>query len=1157
MKINYLHIVFLLFNVFIVQNASFAQQKINIKPKRIIVKSAVIIKDSLTIIPSSIDIFTKDSLFFNKDEYFVNNTKVVLKQNSFQKHLNDTIYIKYKTLALNLGKYYYHQDSFALKKSEKAIYIGYDLTARDNNVPIVPSTLDYDGSFSRGFSIGNKQNLVLNSSLNLQMNGNIGSGIKLKAAISDANIPIQPEGSTQRLNEFDKVFIEISKDHHSLIAGDFELRNPKGYFSRYSKKLKGLKYSNQLELKNDKTIKNSVSFAISKGKFSRHTLKVTNGNQGPYKLKGANGERYLIVLSGTEKVYLDGKLLKRGRDFDYIIDYNIAEITFVNNMITENSRIIVEFEYSDQNYLKSLQTLNSTYGDSLNNVYFNFYNEQDSKNALGLIELDSADIALLKESGDSLRNSYRSGIRSLKDTTDIFNTIFYKKIFNPAINDSILVYTNNKDSTKYIAYFTDFGENNGSYAIDTTKHLNGRVYRWVGFRNGNYEPKIQLIPPEKRQLISLGTNISLSKNTNINIETSLSNVDKNRYSKKNNDDNVGLAALVRLNTSKKFNIKSQEFEISNSTKYEYSGLNFNPLNPYRSPEFTRDWNLSNSPVNTTEHFILNDFSVKISKLTLSYNYSGFTQSGNFNGNKHVLKIQYENNGFTLFAEGNLLLSKDKISKTNFFRPKLNISKKISFLNDTRLGVYYEMERNEIRLLNNDSLSNSSFNYDYYKFYLNTKNSQATNLSLYVGYRKDYLPHNNEFKEYTGAPELGIQGNWNVQTISKLSYNISFRQLNILNKISNTRKPESNILGKLQHTLNLLKGGIYANTNIEFGSGQQAKTEFVFVYAGKGQKGNYIWIDENMDSIKQNSEFRQVSGIDTANYVRVTQFNNEFQRINSTLLNNTFKINASKFFSKKKNDFEEFVSKLSFFSIFKMTQKTHSTEGGYLFPVVTDLKDTSLVSYIFNYNATLFYNRGDPAYDIHFGFKDIARQNFQVGGFTKNSIKEYYSVLRINYKSYLDMLSKFTVGQKLFEIDYATSGNYLFKYYSLGEEFNVFFSKKYGLILNYSFTDKKNQWGEQEKAQFHDLKLSGKILKIKKTKIKLSLSYVKIKYQGGNSQLIELSMLNGLKDGHNYIWDIQLNKRLKNNLDIIFQYTGKKSQGSDIIHQGRMQARASF
>jgi len=84
------------------------------------------------------------------------------------------------------------------------------------------------------------------------------------------------------------------------------------------------------------------SFAISRAKFNRFTLNVQEGNQGPYKVPGANGERFIIVESGSERVYEDGILLKRGKDHDYTISYDRAEISFTEKkLITTTSRTIV------------------------------------------------------------------------------------------------------------------------------------------------------------------------------------------------------------------------------------------------------------------------------------------------------------------------------------------------------------------------------------------------------------------------------------------------------------------------------------------------------------------------------------------------------------------------------------------------------------------------------------------------------------------------------------------------------------------------------------------------------------------------------------------------------------------------------------------------
>ena len=95
------------------------------------------------------------------------------------------------------------------------------------------------GNLARGISFGNTQNVFVNSALNLQLEGKLADNINLTAAISDQNVPFQPEGNTQQLQQFDRIYLTLTNPNWNLTAGDVALRNKPDYFLRYYKNIQG------------------------------------------------------------------------------------------------------------------------------------------------------------------------------------------------------------------------------------------------------------------------------------------------------------------------------------------------------------------------------------------------------------------------------------------------------------------------------------------------------------------------------------------------------------------------------------------------------------------------------------------------------------------------------------------------------------------------------------------------------------------------------------------------------------------------------------------------------------------------------------------------------------------------------------------------------
>ncbi len=1153
--------IFLLISIDL-SSQSLASNKL--QSKKIKIERCEIRIDSFTLTPNSITLHSDiDTISMG---YTVKNNTIVFDDSICDQLKGRVLTIRYRSFPFNIEKEYFHLDSTMMKRENKAIYIGSDYNFEPKGQEIIDAKgLDYNGSFSRGFSVGNSQSLVLNSNFNLQLTGDLGNGINIVAAISDDNIPIQPEGNTQLIQEFDKVFIKVSKNKTSIIAGDYNLVKPKSYFINYFKKLQGLSGSSEFSLGKNRTLSTNANFAVSRGKFARQNLDTKEGNQGPYKLTGNNGERFLIVLSGSEKIYLDGKLLKRGLEYDYIIDYNRAEITFTpSRLIGRESRIIVEYEYRVQNYLRSVYAANAYYDSPKYNLNFNFYNEQDSKTATGDIVLDSMDIQLLGSIGDDLSQANISSIRPANDSTLFVGQIRYR--LNPNIigNDpdpAFLEYSADFSENLFVANFVEVDKNQGRYIIDEESIINGRVYKYVGPGNGIYEPITSLIPPEKRQIMSFGANVRPGHGATLGSELSISNTDLNRLSTLGNSNNTGMAGVLKYNHVFKLG-KRNDWILETDNFYEYVDENFTPLNPYRSAEFARDWNLPSQISTGRQNVFKTSVSLNRSdSLKLKYGYNLFDIQDTYKGINQKASFNYLYKGLKVDSKIDFLKSEGFGEKTSFLRPLVDISQLVSTHKSIRIGVKYEGEENKRSNSNNtNSLLLNSFAFNLFSVYLQNSESNSLHYKFQFNNRSDLFadPNLDQLSESISTKEVTTSAKWAISPRHNLSFNFGLRNFEVLNQalLPTPQSSKKTVIGKLEHNLQAFQGLFISNTSYLINSGQEPKIEFFFERVEEGQ-GDYIYVG-NQDSILINANFRFAPNLGTGNYIRLSLINNEFITTNNQSLSQSLRLEPKRLLAKKKSKFTKFISRFSTINTFRITKKIEENElnTGSSFLDFSSSGD-NLVSYNSLISNTLFFNRGNPAYDIQLGNKVTELIFTQISGLEQRNVTEYFVRARVKIFKTTDILLNLKNGKSGYTSSLNPFRNLDIDYNSINPEISYRPTSNLRFNLLYTYDRRNQNIGQMEFARSHDFTFSTTFRQASSSNLNFSLSIVNVDFSGEQNSTIEFDLLEGLKNGKNFIWNTLFTKRLSNSIDLNLSYEGRKTGDAPTIHIARAQIKATF
>jgi len=1163
-------------------------QLTNQRKKAIAIKGNDTIKiDSLSIFPQSFNLKTSTGKVLDSNYYKLEPAEGILILNSAKLKKDsirsDSVYCTYKVFPFLLTQTHEHKNNNTIhptRYGQNQAYLYQVGQSNGSNDPFDLGTLNKSGSISRGVTFGNSQNLTVNSALNLQLAGKLSNNVNVLVSATDNSLPIQPEGNTATLQDFDKVFIKLYNKNTSLIAGDYELNSPTSYFMKFYKKAEGGLFSTRFIVGPEKDsskvayLKVTGGGGISKGKFARNEITPIDGNMGPYRLTGTDNENYIVVLSGTEMVYLDGQLMQRGQNNDYSIDYNNAQVTFTpKHLILQTTRIVVEFQYSDQTYLRSLYFAGTEYHKDNLNLRFNLYSEQDAKTQPLAQNLTFPQEQFLASIGNNIQNALVPGAVSVPfNNTDVL----YRKVdtINAVLgfNDSIYVYSTDSTKAHYQLYFTQVNQGQGDY-IQIPSAANGRVFQWVapvkGIHQGNYVPEVLLITPKKKQMVTLGGDYKLSANSTILVETAVTNNDVNTFSTLGKGQDVGFAGKIDFHNvsflQDSIEHKKDAWRVTTDVGYEGVQKDFSPIERYRPVEFARDWNRTSDSIFADQNILSTSVTLGNKRDLFGYGFQAFLEGGNYNATRQTAVMKIIEKKITFDFNGALLDTKSVDNTSNYYKEFGTVSYKISHWvvgagEGTENDIFRSRSTDSI-VTNSTSLFEQASTFKYYQWNTFIKSADTSKVSYGINYeeRTDFAPDDNEMVKSLFSKNISLNLNIIKNPKSRFKANVTYHILSVFDSaLAQGQQPVNALVGQAQYDLNAAHGLITSSTYYEAGSGLQQKESYTYVQVAQGQ-GIYAWTDFNGDGIKEINEFYIAPFPDEADYIKVYTPTDQFIKTYTSGITETFSVRPAALWMNKK-DIRSFFALFSEQLAFHTDKKSTSNNVEQVYdPLVQSANDTNLIGLNTSLRNTIFFNQLSPKYGGDYSYNDIITKTILQETGTQareNKYNELHGRFNLTTKWMLEDDEKF--GDDVSNSNYFAANDFNILYYISQPKLNYQPSTSFRISVFYTFTDKLNSYtegGGQSLQQNYGTELKYNVLN--KGSLLANFNYVNIKFNESANSPLGLEMLQGLNIGNNYTWGITYQCNISKNIQLNLSYNGRDSQGSNIVNTGNAQVRAFF
>lgn len=1107
---------------------------------------------SLNIIPFT-EIISLNGIKLNRPDYSISYTRGYFSLNdSAQLSGNEIIAISYKSISVKLQPEYKKRSLIVIYDDLllDTLQVTQNIQSQLTTESIFGKEIQKSGALIRGFSVGSNRDFQLNSGLRLQLSGRLSNDMEIIAALSDENTPIQPEGNTETLEELDKVFIEVKHKNAIGTFGDYELNLRQGEFSNVTRKLQGLK--GELLFDNHNGI---IAIAGARGKFNTNQFKGLDGNQGPYRLYGVNNEREIIIIAGSEKVFLDGELLSRGENNDYIIDYSNSELVFTpKRMITSASRIAVDFEYTDLKYRRNFLGTNysaSILSDKLK-LDLSYYREGDDEKNPVEFTFSESDLEILRNSGNNRIAASRTGVALVQPDSmgRIIGT--YSRIDTTINSESFSYYNFAPGSTNsiYNVTFSFVGQGNGDYQKESL----GK-YKFTGIGNGSYLPVIFLPLPELKQVGTISLHAIITNGINLVAELSGSSWDRNLFSELDDSGNSGYARKFELS------IVPREIEIGNLSlgkigfafKDRFIEGKYSPLDRIDAVEFNRFYNLGDISKNnqTLREIILELLPSDKFSVTSKYGYlkqGDLFRSDRFNT---IIKL-IEQQKYQFDYNIDFVSSSNNNISTRWNRQNGKAFYSFGFI---KPGIDFIYEKKEDLI--EESLLATSLSYLEVAPFIEIAALNSFNIRTGYSYREEAFPVNNEMILQSRSTTQNMQVSYKgIKEVTSI-FNFTFRNKAYTEEFKENGYLDSEtILFFFQNRFNFWNNFILGELFYQASTEQSARREKVFIKVPRGT-GNYIYLgDLNNNGIPEENEF-QLTSYD-GEYVIVIIPTEQLFPVIDLKYNTRWKIDFNRIVQGD-DFFSSALKAISSETVWRIEENSKETETSkiYLMHLSNYLSDVNTIrgSQFFQHDMNLFQYSNEFSVRLRY----IQRRNLNqfAGGLERGYFRE--RGLRIRFKMISEINNQTEFTNQIDNLISPASTN-------RAREVNrndITTEFLYRPINNIE-TGFKIQVGRSEDY----LPRNKTVVDLNSITFRVSYSIANIgrlRLEAERTELlsntsaanIPFEITRGNVTGKNYFWRVFFDYRIASYVQTSFSYDGRLQGTGKVIHTMRAEARAYF